>query len=82
MPDGFFPGTPDLAVEVLSPNDRAGEVLAKVQDWLGAGSAAVWVADPKTQTVMVYGADRKAESIAGGDLLLGFSASVAGFFAM
>jgi Uma2 family endonuclease len=88
LPDGFFPGAPDLAVEVLSPNDRAGEVLAKVQDWLGAGSAAVWVADPKTQTVMVYGADRKAvlltasESIAGGDLLPGFSASVAGFFAM
>jgi len=88
LPDGFFPGAPDLAVEVLSPNDRAGEVLAKVQDWLGAGSAAVWVVDPKTQTVTVYGADRKAamltasEAISGGDLLPGFSAPVAGIFAM
>jgi Uma2 family endonuclease len=88
LPDGFFPGAPDLAVEVLSPNDRAGEVLAKVQDWLASGSAAVWVVDPKTQTVTVYGADRKTvmltanDAIAGGDLLPGFTAPVAGIFAM
>ena len=37
VPAGFFPGPPDLAVEVLSPNDRASEVLAKVSDWLEAG---------------------------------------------
>ena len=37
LPEGFFPGAPDLAVEVLSPNDRASEVLAKVRDWLAAG---------------------------------------------
>ncbi len=88
LPDGFFPGAPDLAVEVLSPNDRAGEVLRKVQDWLAAGSAVVWVVDPKTQTATVYGADRRAvmltssETISGGDLLPGFSASVAAIFAM
>ncbi len=51
---GFFPGAPDLAVEVLSPDDRAGEVLAKVQDWLGAGCRRVWVVDPRTHTVTVY----------------------------
>jgi len=36
----FFEGAPDLAVEVLSPNDRASEVNAKVQDWLDAGCQA------------------------------------------
>ena len=88
LPDGFFPGPPDLAVEVLSPNDRAGEVFGKVQDWLNAGSAAVWVVDPKTQTVTVYGADRRiatltaADSLLGGDLLPGFNVSVAELFAM
>jgi Uma2 family endonuclease len=88
LPDGFFPGAPDLAVEVLSPNDRAGAVLKKVQDWLEAGSAAVWVVDPKTQTVTIYGADRRAvmlsasETIPGGELLPGFSAPVAGIFTM
>ncbi len=47
---GFFDGAPDLAVEVLSPSDRASEVLAKVQDWLGAGCRIVWVVDPGTRT--------------------------------
>ena len=88
LPKGFFPGAPDLAVEVLSPNDRAGEVLAKAQDWLNAGCASVWVADPKTQTVTVYGADRKAimltsaEVLTDGELLPGFNTPVAGIFTM
>ena len=43
---GFFPGPPDLAVEVVSPTDRGGEVLAKVRNWLAAGCQVVWVADP------------------------------------
>jgi Uma2 family endonuclease len=51
---GFFPGSPDLAVEVLSPNDIMGDVLAKVRDWLSAGCQAVWVVDPTSQTVSVY----------------------------
>jgi Uma2 family endonuclease len=88
LPDGFFPGPPDLAVEVLSPNDRAGEVLAKVQDWLSAGCISLWVVDPKTQTVTVYGPDRRAiiltsaDTLTGGELLPGFSTSVAGIFTM
>src|SRR3990172_5835472 len=57
LPGGFFPGAPDLAVEVLSPSDRASEVLAKVQDWLGAGCAGVWVVDPHTRSISVYRAD-------------------------
>lgn len=51
---GFFQGPPDLAVEVLSPDDRAGRVLAKVHDWLAAGCRAVWVVDPEAHTVSVY----------------------------
>ncbi|MFZ1937400.1 MAG: Uma2 family endonuclease [Thermoguttaceae bacterium] len=88
LPKGFFPGAPDLAVEVLSPNDRAGEMFAKVQAWLNAGCASVWVVDPKTQTVTVYGADRKAimftsaDVLTGGELLPGFSSPVAGIFTM
>jgi Uma2 family endonuclease len=37
LPKGFFPGPPDLAVEVISPDDRDSEVLSKVQNWLEAG---------------------------------------------
>ncbi len=51
---GFFPGPPDLAVEVVSPTDRGGEVLAKVRNWLAAGCQVVWVADPNLQTMTVY----------------------------
>ena len=54
VPAGFFPGPPDLAVEVLSPNDRASEVLAKVSDWLEAGCRAVWVVDPENRSIAVY----------------------------
>jgi Uma2 family endonuclease len=87
LPQGFFPGAPDLAVEVLSPDDRASEVLAKVQDWLGAGCEAVWVADPKTQTVAVYrrgGAAvilKTTDTLAGGDILPGLELPVANVFA-
>ena len=54
VPEGFFPGPPDLAVEVLSPHDRASEVLAKVSDWLEAGCRKVWVVDPETRSIAVY----------------------------
>jgi Uma2 family endonuclease len=51
---GFFPGAPDLAVEVLSPDDSAGEVLAGVNDWLSAGTQAVWVADPDRRSMAIH----------------------------
>jgi Uma2 family endonuclease len=86
IPKAFFPGAPDLAVEVVSPSDRASEVLAKVQDWLEAGSVAVWVVDPDTRRVFVYqGVEvavvKEAGAISGGDLLPGFSLSAAEIFA-
>jgi len=43
---GYPALAPDLAVEVLSPGDRPGQVLAKVADWLSAGTRLVWVLDP------------------------------------
>jgi Uma2 family endonuclease len=51
---GFFEGAPDLAVEVVSPTDRAGELLAKIQDWLAAGCRVVWLVDPTSRTITVY----------------------------
>jgi len=85
---GFFQGAPDLAVEVLSPGDRASELLAKVEDWLRAGCQAVWVVDPSRQTVSVYRAGesmmvyRASDTMRGGDLLPGFSVRVSGLFAI
>ncbi|MBI1309995.1 Uma2 family endonuclease [bacterium] len=47
----FFPGPPDLAVEVLSPGDPASEVHEKAEDWLRAGCQEVWLVDPRLQRV-------------------------------
>jgi len=85
-PSGFYQGAPDLAVEVLSPNDRAGDVVAKVRQWLAAGSAAVWVVDPDSRTVRVYRSDGEvvwlaaADTLSGGHLLPGFALPVAEIF--
>ena len=87
LPGGFFPGPPDLAVEVPA-GDRAGEVIAKVRDWLDAGAQTVWVVDPDSQTVTVYLGSREAkilgpsDTLAGGDLLPGFRTPVAEFFSI
>src|SRR5258705_9238563 len=54
---GYFEGAPDLAVEVSSPSDRKSRVAKKVEQWLQAGSLAVWVVDPQTRTVSVHERD-------------------------
>ena len=47
---GFARFAPDLAAEVVSPNDRPGELLAKVGQWLDAGAKVVWVDRPRAST--------------------------------
>lgn len=54
---GFAERAPDLAVEVLSPGDRPGDVLGKVGDWLNAGTSLVWVIDPERRLARVYRAN-------------------------
>ena len=51
---GYWPGAPDLAVEVVSPNDRHSDVMDKALDWLEAGCRMVLVADPERRIVTVY----------------------------
>lgn len=52
--EAFWPGAPDLAVEVVSPGDTTGELDDKVRAWLDAGVMLVWVVNPKWQNVTVY----------------------------
>lgn len=51
---GYFPGPPDLAVEVVSIWDTYSEIEEKVADWLEAGTRAVVVVDPRRRTVKVH----------------------------
>jgi Uma2 family endonuclease len=53
-PKAYFPGAPDLAVEVVSPGDTKKEVSGKVVDWLAAGARAVWVINPKRRIVTIH----------------------------
>jgi Uma2 family endonuclease len=84
---GFFQGPPDLAVEVISPNDRTSQVAAKIQDWLDAGCRTVWVVDPELHTVTVYRSRsnivvlRATEQLSGDDIVPGFTIAVAELFA-
>ncbi|HZZ80124.1 MAG TPA: Uma2 family endonuclease [Gemmataceae bacterium] len=53
IPKKYFPTAPDVAVEVVSPFDTYVEVDAKVEEWLAAGTLAVWVVNPRQRTVTV-----------------------------
>lgn len=83
---GYIPIPPDLAVEVNSPGDRAGDVAAKVQWWLTHGTKLVWVVDPKPQTVTAYHPGGSAhvyaaqDTLDGGDVLPGFAMPLASLF--
>ncbi len=54
LPDGYFPTAPDLAVEVVSPQDRPLDVREKIEDWLKGGTRLVWMIQRAQRTVMVY----------------------------
>ena len=79
---GFAELAPDLVVEVLSPDDRPGETLAKVGDWLEAGALRVWVIDPERRIARVYRQDGtetmidSTGSLHGEDVLPGFSCTL------
>lgn len=80
---GYPEMAPDLAVEVLSPDDRPGEALAKVADWLRAGTSLVWTIDPERRIAQSYGADGtttvvgEAGALDGGVVLPGFTLMLA-----
>ena len=52
--EGFFPGPPDLAFEVVSPEDLYSDVYERIADYLAAGTLAVVVVDPRRRTVKVH----------------------------
>lgn len=84
IPRGVLEIPPDLAVEVLSPNDTAEEVDAKAILWLEAGARLVWIVTPATQTVRIHRPRNAAngpismlapeDDISGEDVLPGFTA--------
>ena len=84
--DRYFPGAPDLAVEVVIPSDTYFYIEDKVADWLGAGARMVIVvnADPQTATVYRSPTDitilTEADTLDGGDVVPGWRMSVSEIF--
>ena len=87
VPEGFWPFAPDVAVEVVSPHDRADDVHSKVREYLEAGTRLVWVVWPRHRAVTAYTGDGQArewrgdDELDGGDVLPGFRVRVAELFA-
>ena len=85
-PRGYAALAPDFVAEVLSPDDRPGEVLIKVGEWLDAGVILVWVIDPDGRTAAVYRADGSVAIVAsdaeldGEGVLPGFSCALSELF--
>ena len=53
-PEGIWEMAPDLAVEVISPNDIYTKVVQKVDDYLEAGVTQVWLVSPELKSITIY----------------------------
>ena len=79
---GYPQLTPDLVVEIKSPNDTPRMVAERAQMWLDHGSREVWYGDPERTAVTRYRPGQPPQILGeydvldGGDLLPGFSVPV------
>ena len=87
IPKGHIRIVPDLAVEVISPNDSYYEVDAKVHEYLEAGVRLIWVINPDLRSIKVFASSvgfrqelTGCDVLSGGDVLPGFSCPVASLF--
>lgn len=83
---GFENGAPDLAVEIVSPNEDVADLLRKIGEYFESGAKQVWLLFPETRTVNVYTAPFEVrtlsveEELTGGDLLPDFRCKVKELF--
>ena len=85
-PVKFLDVAPDLAVEVLSPNDTWTEVESKVAEYIQAGVHLIWIIDPDQNSVTVYRSNgersrlSETDHLSGENVLPDFSVSIAEIF--
>jgi Uma2 family endonuclease len=81
-PQGWVNIPPDLAVEVVSPNDSFDELEEKLADYEKVGIPLIWVISLKSRRVMVYRGDgsvsrlREDDEFSGEDIIPGFRCSI------
>ncbi len=82
-----FREAPDLAIEILSPDQAMGRFTDKIHFYLRHGVRLVWVVDPRAETVTVHQPDADpftlttGDTLDGGTILPGFTLAVAAIFA-
>jgi Uma2 family endonuclease len=85
-PDGYITVAPDIAVEVVSPNETYEEVESKVAEYRSAGVKLIWVISPKSKTVLIRRFDgtcaelNETGTLSGETVLPGFTCPVAELF--
>lgn len=83
---GYLRVAPDLAVEVVSPNDKAYELDEKIEEYLAAGVRLIWVVNPEQKIVSIHRLDgsvtklHERDELSGEDVLQGFACQVAELF--
>lgn len=83
---GFLKVAPDLAVEILSPSEKAWELDEKIEDYQTAGTPLIWVVHPGRRTVRVITLDaaprlvHEKETLDGGNVIPGFACPVSDLF--
>lgn len=86
LAEGYVPVAPDLVAEVISPNDLATDLEAKVREYLTAGVRLVWVIDPLARTARVHRPDgsaawlREGDDLSGEDVVPGFRCPLGALF--
>lgn len=87
LPTGFLGGSPDLAIEVLSPGNTVEEMDEKVAEYFDNDTRLVWIVSPTQRYVMVYHCAKEPEFLLkssdfldGEDVIPGFQVPVADFF--
>ena len=84
--DSYIRKSPTLAVEIISKNDTYGDVDDKADEFLAAGSQAVWIVNPRRRTVAVHTPDetpkiyQMGDTISGGEVLPGLELPIADIF--
>ncbi len=76
---------PDLAIEIVSPNDNFSEGQEKVDEYIESGVSLVWVFDPQKKRVWVYEDERRLpltakDTLTGGQVLSGLQIPLAELF--
>lgn len=86
-PNADIPGAPDLAVEVLSPNDTVLAMRRKIRQYFAAGAQCVWIIYPETREVEVWKQPSQPQKVLqetdvleDADLLPGFALRVGALF--